>query len=122
MAVEMFKRSQRRLASKGFSANKHGHLGINTELTSDFKERKVKAVQLGFDAKTFKGVMEPTAPKNEDIFLVHYGVREEDRNRATINALSFVNWIRLDLSRTRSFTVDWNETAGRYEFEIPAEF
>jgi hypothetical protein len=119
MSFETFEPGQRRLGSPAVSINKHGHWSLNKAFATELNQRKVTGFVLRFDSKANVIAMQPSGPKDSRrVFPIHFGDRSKDRNQAVINATSFLNWIEYDASKTRSFTVAWNEKEKQFEFAI----
>lgn len=118
MAWEIYKRHVVRTGEPAVTISKMGRIALNMIATGIFQERKVSFAVLLFDRESSRCAVRMATNKDEGAYRITYN---EKSNGAGFSAVTFLNYIRYDWTKTRAFNSEWDEKERMFVFSIPKE-
>lgn len=114
-AYEIYTKKNTRTSSPFVSFSPRGRIGLNHAATAIMEERAVEFVLVLWD-NGHRVAIRPITKKDPRAYRL-----SRSKSSSMFSAKSFLEFIRYDLSKTRTFPAKWNEDEGLLEIEIPAE-
>lgn len=119
MPFEIFARKTVRRGTPSVTTTKLGRIAINKAATEPFEKNAVEFVLLLWDAASHTFAIRPISKKDARSYRVTYG---EKGNGAGFSAKTFLDYIGLDFSSSRSMPAMWNKDSDQLEVQVPTEY
>jgi hypothetical protein len=117
MGYEVYVKQFRKLENPQVRILPMGRLQFNMAAAKPMQKRGVEWVLLLWDAEMKRAALKPATRNDPGAYKVRY----IDGGGAALSALTFLQYINYDYSKSRCFPICWNETENIYEIGIPVE-
>jgi hypothetical protein len=119
VAFEIFTREIVRSVEPTVTITTMGRIALNKSATAVLEKSAVEYVLMLWDKESNRAAIRPIGKKDRRSYRLSYGTKG---NGAGFSAVTFLNFIKYDWSKTRSFAIEWvTKTEDMYIFTIPQE-
>ncbi|MFA4918861.1 MAG: hypothetical protein WC581_06400 [Thermodesulfovibrionales bacterium] len=118
MGFEIFNRKTKWRGTPSVTFTKLGRLSFNKSATEIFDKNVIENVLLLWDAEKRLIGVRPITKKDPRSYHVHMGKKG---NGCGFSASTFLKHIKYDLSESRAFASNWNDSEEMFVIEIPEE-
>ncbi|HUO35220.1 MAG TPA: hypothetical protein VMU43_09530 [Candidatus Acidoferrum sp.] len=118
MAYQIFEKVRIRNTTPALSITPIGRIMLNSASARIFHTNAVEYVLLLLDQDQGKVALRPITKKDQRAYKVTYG---KNNNGCSFSGKSFLDFAKIDYSKTRSFPAVWNENESLLEVTLPAE-
>ena len=119
MAFEIFSRKVQWKGSPSVTFSTLGRFAFNKAATTQFEKNAVENVLLLWDAEKRLVGVRPITKKDPRAYKVHMHKRG---NGCGFSATTFMKYIGVDVTESRSMPAKWEEGEGMFIIEIPQEY
>lgn len=119
MAFEIFSRKVQWQGSPSVTFNKLGRFAFNKAATAKFEKDAIENVLLLWDAEKQIVGVRPITKKDPRAYKVHMGTKG---NGCGFSASTFLRYIGIDLSESRSMPAKWDDGEEMFLIEVPEEY
>ncbi len=119
MGYEIFTRKIRKLATPAVTITKLGRISFNKSATRPLEAQAVENVLLLWDADKQQIAVRPITKKDSRSYKLSYGAKG---NGAGFSAKTFLDYIGLDYSTSRTVLIEWNDSESMFEGKVPEEY
>lgn len=121
MGYTVFERKVTRVGTPTVSISKLGRIMFNKTAAEIIKEAGAQNVHLLWDADSRKFAIRPIFTKPDSrSYMVRYG-NGSALSGANVNSKTFLDYIGIDYSETRTYAATWNAKEMLLEVELPDE-
>ena|SRR5579863_2180052 len=121
MPFEVFTREFVRTTAPKITLTNYGRFAINNSGSNMLKKSHETNVLLLWDKATHTVGIQPVKKEDDRTYtLKAYGPK--GRSGTGFSAVTFLNFINYDWSKTRSFSVEWRSAENMLTFTIPQEY
>jgi len=118
MAYQIFEKRNVRTTTPALTISSIGRIMLNAAAARVFHENAVESVLLLSDKEQGKIALRPYTKKDSRAYRVTYG---KNKNGCSFSGKSFLDFIKFDYSRKRTFPAVWNENEGLLEISMTTE-
>jgi hypothetical protein len=121
MSFEVFTRDFVRTTAPKVTISNYGRFSINNSGTKMLRKNQETLVLLLWDKATHTVGIQPVKKEDHRTYpLKAYGPK--GRSGTGFSAVTFLNFVNYDWSKTRSFPVEWRANENMLTFTIPEEY
>jgi hypothetical protein len=115
---EIFERKTTRVVEPAVTFAPQGRLAFNATVHRLFTKNVVENVLLLFDRDQRKVAVRPIAKKDTKSYKVTYS---KGKTGCNLSGKAFLDWAKIDYSKTHTYPAQWNENEGLLEIVLPQE-
>lgn len=119
MAYVIYERTNARVSSPTITFGTNGRIILNVASTRIFHGNAVEFILLMFDKEQQKVALRPISKKDKRAYKITY---PKSLNGCSFSGKGFLDAVKIDYSRKRTFPALWNENEGILEMSLNEEF